>query len=569
MLEGFTNIMEEERQEDSVSNVDVKNIITNLNLYTNDSDTLTMLYTNILKDENVVYIMTRVSQNPVFMKHFPEFYITNSSGESVINCQQNSPYHKYGVFKHILYTIEYVGQENPKLNSDDLRILKWTMFLHDIGKPEVKTTNGNGNDSFGGHEDASFKIAQEILDRFNFTEHEKKIILTLIKYHDRYLNEGELTRDNLEFLANELENKRELFNLLIEVKLSDNKAKSIEVNNRFILAAKKYYEFADAYFAGKGEVQYTISNECSNSMDEYILRDGNTKDITDSKQNLEEELEDIKVEEKHEGVDIKKETLTGDCGVTDENFSSLYRGLLNEKIFNFFYQPIVSFSKKEIIGYEVCAELNIGNKINIENVIKKSRDFKKYDRVQQIVFINTLDNFSKIGLNKKILGFINIDLDSYDKYVNKGRIFDVLDNGNIVVSFYNYSKHNNTKLNKMIVNIKEKGGSVLLNNYDDNNLNISSLNIINPDYIKYCLPREKASEPLKNNIKEMLTYCIASETRFVLSGIKTVEDFELAIDCGAELLQGEYFGEASESLNFDKSLQEKLNFSVSEDEKIV
>lgn len=63
----------------------------------------------------------------------------NEFGENVINCQQNSEYHKYGVFKHILHTIETVGtsQQIP-LGDWQLKLLKWTMLFHDIGKPYVK-----------------------------------------------------------------------------------------------------------------------------------------------------------------------------------------------------------------------------------------------------------------------------------------------------------------------------------------------------------------------------------------------------------------------------------------------
>ena len=57
-----------------VAKNEINNIITNLQLYSNNVEMLSKLYTDILTDDNVVYIMTRISQNPVFMKHFPEFY---------------------------------------------------------------------------------------------------------------------------------------------------------------------------------------------------------------------------------------------------------------------------------------------------------------------------------------------------------------------------------------------------------------------------------------------------------------------------------------------------------------
>ena len=186
---------EYKKEEELVNKGEINKIIADLQLSSNNPEMLTKLYTDILMDDNVIYIMTRISQNTIFMNHFPEFYVKNLDGESVINCQQNSIYHRYGVFKHILYSIENVGKDNLKFSTHDMKILKWTMLLHDIGKPIAKTINSEGYDSFAGHDDISVELASIILDRFDFEEEDKRIILTLIKYHDRYLNEGDLTYD--------------------------------------------------------------------------------------------------------------------------------------------------------------------------------------------------------------------------------------------------------------------------------------------------------------------------------------------------------------------------------------
>ena len=93
---------------------------------------LTDIFTEILSDDEVAFLLTRISQNSIFLKYFPEFYEENIYGESVINCQQNNMYHNYGVFLHTLIAVANVG--NLKNTSGDWqrKILKWTMLLHDI-----------------------------------------------------------------------------------------------------------------------------------------------------------------------------------------------------------------------------------------------------------------------------------------------------------------------------------------------------------------------------------------------------------------------------------------------------
>ena len=317
--------------EELVTQSEINKIITNLQLYSNNIEMLTKFYTDILLDDNVVYVMTRVSQNPIFMKHFPEFYVKNLNGESVINCQQNSIYHRYGVFKHILYTIENVGRESLKFSSHDMKILKWTMLLHDIGKPMAKTINSEGYDSFSGHDDISVELADKIIDRFDFDEEDKKIILTLIKYHDRYLNEGDLTYDNLSFLAKELGDKKDLFYLLIEVKIADNKAKSVDVYNKFMTVVGKYYDFANEYF----------SNEESNKLFENVEVD---ESIVDENVKTDKKIP-IELDFTERGV--YKEG-GSDEDLTEKMITELTKDITAGRSLKCYYQPIVDLKKKQV-----------------------------------------------------------------------------------------------------------------------------------------------------------------------------------------------------------------------------
>jgi len=56
-------------------------IINKLKMYSNNTTELAKEYTNILFDDNVAFILTKVSQDQVFAKHFPEFYEINQYGE--------------------------------------------------------------------------------------------------------------------------------------------------------------------------------------------------------------------------------------------------------------------------------------------------------------------------------------------------------------------------------------------------------------------------------------------------------------------------------------------------------
>ena len=518
-------------EEQSIGGLELNKIITNLRLYSNNTEMLTKLYTDILEDDNVVYILTRISQNPIFTSHFPEFFEKNLNGESVINCQQNSKYHRFGVFKHILYTIENVGKESLKYSAHDLKILKWTMLLHDIGKPWAKTINSEGFDSFAGHDDISVQLADNILNRFDFDENDKRIILNLIKYHDRYLNEGELTYQNLSFLAQELEDKKDLFNLLIEVKLADNKAKSVDVYNKFMTVVGKYYDFANEYFYNV-EDNKLFANEQD---DELIVNEGRS----------------IKKASSERGV--YKE------GGSDEDITEAIIADVTAKVtagrnVKCYYQPIIDLKKRIVNGYEIYHKIVTNEDFSYNQIIRKAKEYGKYDKLQQMLFINALERFNLIKGHQDVIGYINIDVKSYMNYVNKARIFDLVEDNKFVFEFNNCETLINSKIKELSQEIFFRKANVAIDNFESSRKTIKDLEQIEPKYIKYKL--QDINENTKQYLKELVTFGMLNSTNIIVFGVDTNEQLECAMECGVRYVQGNCFGKYRDGLDMDS---EKIN----------
>lgn len=528
--------------EETVTTQEINKIITDLKLYTNNIEMLTNLYTNILEDDNVVYILTRISQNPVFMEHFPEFYEKNENGESVINCQQNSPYHRFGVFKHILYTVEYVGKDNLKYSSYDMKILKWTMLLHDIGKPKVKTINSEGNDSFAGHDEMSLVLAEKILDRFDFSAEDKKLILTLIKYHDKYLNDGDLTYDNLSFLAEELENKKDLFSLLIEVKLADNRAKSIDVYNRFMTVVGKYYEFMTEYFAN--------SQETSQSQLDEIMP-GTTTTILD---------DEVIEQEKAGGVYFEGGS---DEDITEKLIMELCKDITNGKSLKCYYQPIIDLKKQIVDGYEVFYKIITNEDFSYKQLIRKAKEFDRYDKLQQMLFINALDRFNEIKGKEKLNQYINIDAKSYLKYVNKARIFDMLEKNKVIFEFNNFELLLNSKIKELAEEIGKRKGIVAIDNFETSNKTIKDIEQIEPKMVKFKI--EDTDENTEKILKELNVFCVSNSINLVVFGVDDIDKLKFVMDIGIRYVEGKYFGSPTEGLDLRNSVVEEKIEALKED----
>lgn len=500
----------------------INGIISKLRMYSNNTTELTREYTNILMDDNVAFILKKISQDQIFVKHFPEFYVVNQYGENLINCQQNSSYHKYGVFKHILATIESIADSQAPIGDWQKRILKWTMLLHDVGKPYVKTIAEDGTESFAGHDDKSVELAKGILDRFDFDESDKKIILTLIKYHDRFLNEGEITNDNMKFLALELDNNKELFNLLLDVKTADARAKNIEVFNNFKIVKNKYLEFMNNYFS----FMQSTSNQSQSELN------GN------------------------ETVELANEEMT------PSELAALLNSVLTRRAIKSLYQPVVDLKKQEVWGYEIFARIESPKRVDIMDFFEFAKDMGKYEKLQQVLLINGIEDFEDLKSKEANKLFVNSDFLSYEKYINKPRLYDMMSRNKIIVEFQNYEKRDFGRIQDTIEQIHKNGGLVALDKFGMGTLTIDDITALNVDYI---VPDMSIIQDIVNDIEKqkyiasLVTYCISNECHLITLGVEDLQTLEVLKRLGVRFVQGYYLGRPSENVSLiNPRLREQL-----------
>jgi tRNA nucleotidyltransferase (CCA-adding enzyme) len=88
---------------------------------------------------------------------------------------QNNPHHMYNVGEHLMHTLTNIRPDKS---------LRIAALLHDIGKPDTKTTDPEGIDHFHGHVQVSEKQAVSILKRLKFDNDTITKVKTYIRYHD-------------------------------------------------------------------------------------------------------------------------------------------------------------------------------------------------------------------------------------------------------------------------------------------------------------------------------------------------------------------------------------------------
>lgn len=167
--------------------------------------------------------------------------------EDCKNLKQDNPWHIYNCLDHILHSVEEMNKQSAGMDYDTRRMLAYTMFLHDIGKPECHIRRysklyGRAVDSFFDHNKAGVKIADRVLDKFDFNSTDSSVISKFIDMHDIFMsirlkNDNNpyhhvLTEEYINTQINELNsvgNGEQLLKYLIMVGRADNLAQNPEM----------------------------------------------------------------------------------------------------------------------------------------------------------------------------------------------------------------------------------------------------------------------------------------------------------------------------------------------------
>lgn len=180
-----------------------------------------------------------VSPHPDYLRVCYETGIMEVILPELWNCmkaEQNNPHHCYTVGEHMLQAMCHVESN---------KVLRLTMLLHDIGKPDAKTTDEEGIDHFHGHAKISEDMTKKILRRLKFDNDTLYKVSKLVYYHDYDI---EPTAKAVRKAINKI--GEDIFPYLFPVKRADtlaqSKYKREEKLNRLLELEKIYRDVIEA-----------------------------------------------------------------------------------------------------------------------------------------------------------------------------------------------------------------------------------------------------------------------------------------------------------------------------------
>lgn len=103
--------------------------------------------------------------------------------DEMISTPQNNPHHCYNVGEHSMRVVGYVNDE-PIEDKKVHVALVFAALLHDVAKPECRTTDEAGVDHFRGHDVRGEEMAGAILRRLKFDNDTISLVKCLVRFHD-------------------------------------------------------------------------------------------------------------------------------------------------------------------------------------------------------------------------------------------------------------------------------------------------------------------------------------------------------------------------------------------------
>ena len=245
--------------------------------------------------------------------------------------------------------------------------------------------------------------------------------------------------------------------------------------------------------------------------------------------------------------DIKEEDK-----LTSKDIRELIDEIITKKTIKVKYQPIVDLKTQSVFGYEVLSQISSAKKVRLQTLLEAARDYNDYDKLQQVLFTNAVEQFEGIVNRDSNVIFVNIDYDSYVNYVNKPRIYDMMARNKVVIEFKNYDNKDLTSIQETIQGIHLKGGKVAFDNFKLDNLTIEDICYLDIDYIipdiSFIKDINKDFEKQKF-INSLITYTISKDINLIAVGVESKKILDTLKLVGVRLVQGFYFGKPLPEIN--------------------
>lgn len=268
------------------------------------------------------------------------------------------------------------------------------------------------------------------------------------------------------------------------------------------------------------------------------------------------------------GHKASEKRVSGDVtlSVQEQQQAALVKKVLDENLFVYHFQPIVSAKDGSIVAYEALMRAQIHPVISPLDIIKYASHLERLYDVERATFFNILhlvDEKEKELSGKKI--FINSipgsQLSGEEAAVLKQKLTKHADS--VVVELTEQTEADDKTLADMKSGYEKMGIETAVDDYGTGYSNIVNLLRYMPNYVKVdrMLLSGIQDNPQKQHfVKDIVIFAHENHFQVLAEGVETSAELETVIKLGVDLIQGYYTAKPNPDIlgRIDSNIEEEI-----------
>lgn len=227
---------------------------------------------------------------------------------------------------------------------------------------------------------------------------------------------------------------------------------------------------------------------------------------------------------------------------------SLVTKILDENLFDYHFQPIINVKNGEVFAYEALMRARNDTKVSPLSIIKYATMQERLFDVERSTFLNVLRIVSE---NKADFGDAKVFINSIPGVmVGDGDLSDISEHlakisDKVVIELTEEAELNDDDLMKLKQFYNKLNIDIAVDDYGTGYSNVSNLLRYMPNYVKidHSLISDINNQSRKQHfVREIIDFCHDNNILALAEGVETTEEMRIAVNLGADLIQGYYMG---------------------------
>ena len=252
----------------------------------------------------------------------------------------------------------------------------------------------------------------------------------------------------------------------------------------------------------------------------------------------------------------------------DEETLACVRQLLDENLFTYHFQPIVSAVDGSIYAYEALMRARTERRISPLDILKYAGMLHRLPDVERATFVNVLEHLAR---EEQAIGerhiFINSIPGTRLSAGDEKLIEELLlsRSGRAVIELTEQAELDDEALEQMKRRHRHLGVGTAVDDYGTGYSNVSNLLRYMPDYVKVdrSLLSEIQDSPSKQHfVREIVSFAHDTDIKVLAEGVETSDELRTVIELGCDLIQGYYTGRPGPEIlqHIAPEIEEEIRF---------